>query len=117
VQPPWRRRNSSCEASWLLDDEQNVQQPRAVEPGPKLKSLLECLLILIVRGVFDGDGVVTVTDFASFLHLAFPLCWYIFRLWGRRRIGDELHDVILQYIIHVITTTLGKSVLGGFGHD
>jgi hypothetical protein len=41
---------------------------------------MECLLILIVQGVFDGDGVVTLTDFAAFLHLALPLHWYIFKL-------------------------------------
>jgi hypothetical protein len=37
--------------------------------------------------------------------------------WGRGWIGDELHDVILQYTIHMSTTTLGKLVHGGSGHD
>jgi hypothetical protein len=36
---------------------------------------------------------------------------------GGGRIGDKLHDVILQYRIHVSTTTSGKSVLEGLGHD
>jgi hypothetical protein len=81
--------------SWLLDDEWDVGQTRAAESGPKLKPFLECLLILIVRGIFNGDGVVTLTSFVTLLRLAFPLCWYIFKQWGRGSIGDELHNVIL----------------------
>jgi hypothetical protein len=56
---------------------------------------MECLLILIPRGIFNGDGVVTLTDVATLLPLAFTLSWYIFKMWGRGWIGDELHNVIL----------------------
>jgi hypothetical protein len=43
---------------------------------------LERLPILVVRGVFNGDGVVTLANFAALLHFAFPLLWYIFKSWG-----------------------------------
>jgi hypothetical protein len=73
-----------------------VWQTRAAESRSKLNSILECLLIIIVS-IFNGDGVVTLTDFAALLLLAFTLYWYIFKLWGRGWIRDELHNVILQY--------------------
>jgi hypothetical protein len=60
-----------------------MRQTRAAESRLKLKSVLECLLIIIVRGIFNGDGVVTLTDFTTLLCLAFPLYWYIFKLRGR----------------------------------
>jgi hypothetical protein len=47
-----------------------------------LKPLLEHLPIFVVRGIFNGDGVVTLADFAALLHFALPLLRYIFRLWG-----------------------------------
>jgi hypothetical protein len=34
--------------------------PSPAESGSKMESLLERLLILIVRSVFNGDGVLTV---------------------------------------------------------
>jgi hypothetical protein len=43
------------------------------EPRPQLKLLLERLPIFIVGGVFNGDGVVTLTDFAALHHFAIPL--------------------------------------------
>jgi hypothetical protein len=76
----------------------------------QLKPLLERLPIFIAGGVFNGDGVVTLTDFAALLHFAFPLLLYIFELWGRR-IGDILCNVILQTTTRVSVTTPGKSVL------
>jgi hypothetical protein len=56
-----------------------------------------------------------------------PTSWHSFALpfpsastsssrGGRRWVGDELHNVILQHATYVSTTTLGKSVLGGLGH-
>jgi hypothetical protein len=50
---------------------------------------LDHLPILIVRGVFNGDGVVTLADFAALLHFALPHLRYIFRLWGEG--GSEMY--------------------------
>jgi hypothetical protein len=61
----------------------------AAEPAPQLKLLLECLPILVVRGVFNGDGVFTLADFVALLHFALPLILYIFRLWGEG--GSEMY--------------------------
>jgi hypothetical protein len=58
-----------------------------------MKLLLEHLPILVVVGIFNGDGVVTLADFAALLHFAFFLLWYIFK--SRGRIGDILGNVIL----------------------
>jgi hypothetical protein len=38
-----------------------------------LKPVLERLPIVLVRGIFNGDGVVTLTDFTTFFHFALPL--------------------------------------------
>jgi hypothetical protein len=57
-------------------------QSRAAEPGTQLKPLLERLPILVVGGVFNGDSVVTLTDFTVLLRFAFPLLWYIFKSCG-----------------------------------
>jgi hypothetical protein len=38
-----------------------------------LKPLLERLPILLVRGIFNGDDVVTLADFATYFHFALPL--------------------------------------------
>jgi hypothetical protein len=38
-----------------------------------LKPLLECFPILLVGCIFNGDGVVTLADFAEFLHAALAL--------------------------------------------
>jgi hypothetical protein len=79
---------------------------------------MECLLVFIVRGVFDGDGVVTLTDFAALLLLTLSLPLRIFcKSWWGRWVGDIFHSIILQYTARVSTTTSGKSVLGGFCHD
>jgi hypothetical protein len=49
-----------------------------------LEPLLQRLLILIVRGVFDGDGVVTFTDFVTLLLLALSLPLRIFCIFITR---------------------------------
>jgi hypothetical protein len=43
-----------------------------------LKALLERLPILLVRCIFNGDGVVTIADFTVLLHLALSLLLNIF---------------------------------------
>jgi hypothetical protein len=45
--------------------------------------------ILVVRGVFNGDDVVTLADFVALLQFALPLLRYIFRLWGEG--GSEMY--------------------------
>jgi hypothetical protein len=57
---------------------------------------LERFPILLVGRVFNGDGVVTLADFAAFLHLALTLLWNIYKSRRGSRVGDKLRDVILQ---------------------
>jgi hypothetical protein len=57
---------------------------------------LERFPILLVGRVFNGDGVVTLADFAVFLHLALTLLWNIYKSRRGSRVGDKLRDVILQ---------------------
>jgi hypothetical protein len=57
-------------------------QSRTAGSGPQLKPLLESFPNLLVGGIFNGDGVVTLADFAVFLHFALPLLWYIFKSRG-----------------------------------
>jgi hypothetical protein len=47
-----------------------------------LKPLLERFPILFVGGIFNGDSIVTLADFAALLHLTFSLLWYIFKSRG-----------------------------------
>jgi hypothetical protein len=76
-----------------------------------LKTLLEHLPILVIGGVFNGDGVITLADFATFLCFPLPLVWYIFKLREGSWIGGVLGDVILQTTTWVSATTPGQSVL------
>jgi hypothetical protein len=41
--------------------------------------LLERLPILLVGSIFNGDGVVTFADHATFLHFALALLWNIYK--------------------------------------
>jgi hypothetical protein len=43
------------------------------EPGPQLKTLLQRLPVLVIRRIFNGDGVVTFADFTTFIVLALAL--------------------------------------------
>jgi hypothetical protein len=116
VQPPRRCGEASLQTSRPLDDEGNIGQSRATETGPQLKPLLERLTILVVRSVFNGDGVVTLADFAVLLQFALPLLGTS-SCRGGKWIGDILRDVILQSTIRMSTTILCKSVLGGGSHN
>jgi hypothetical protein len=117
TRPSRWHRNVRSKASWLLDDVWDIRHPSPAESRPYLELLLKCLLIFIIRSVFNGDGVVTFTDFVSLLRLAFSLALHIIQLWRGGWVEDELHNIILQYTTYVSTTTSGKSVLGGFRHD
>jgi hypothetical protein len=92
-------------------------QSRTVESGPQLKSLLESFPILLVGGIFNGDGVVTLADFTAFLQFALALLRYIFKSRRGSWVRDILGDVILQTTTWVSATTPGQSVLKGRGHN
>jgi hypothetical protein len=66
---------------------------------------LQRLLIFFVRRVFNDYCVVSFTDLAALLGLALPLIWDLDKSRRRRRLGDELHHVILQEAHCVSTTT------------
>jgi hypothetical protein len=78
--------------------------------------LLERLPIFVIRGVFNGDGVITFADFAVFLCFALPLLRYIFKSRRGSQIGDILGDVILQTTTCVSATTPGLLVLKARSH-
>jgi hypothetical protein len=73
-----------------------MRQSRAAESRPQLETLLQRLLIIFLRSVFDDYGVVPFTDFAALLALPLPLIRDLDKSRRRRRLGDELHYVILQ---------------------
>jgi hypothetical protein len=62
------------------------------EPGLQLKSLLERFPILVVEGIFNGDGVVTLAYLMAFLHFALSLLWYVFE--SRRGVGPETYSAM-----------------------
>jgi hypothetical protein len=80
--PSQRRRKTSLQASWPVNNEGDVKQSTTVEPRLQLKSLLEHFPILLVGGVFNGDSVVTLAYLTVFLHFALSLLWYVFESRG-----------------------------------
>jgi hypothetical protein len=82
-----------------------------------LKPLLEHFPILLIGCIFNGDGVVTLADFAAFLHFALSLLRYIFKTRRGSWVGDILSNVILQQTTWVSVTTPGQSVFRGRGHN
>jgi hypothetical protein len=56
--------------------------------------------------VFDDYCVVSFTNLAPLLGLGLPFIWDLDKLRRRRRLGDELHQVILQEAQYVSATTL-----------
>jgi hypothetical protein len=84
-----------------------MRQSRAAESRPQLEALLQRLFIVVLLGrVFDDYCVVSFTNFALLLGLGLPFLWDLDKLRRRRRLGDELRQVILQEVQHVSTTTL-----------
>jgi hypothetical protein len=77
----------------------------STESGPQLKPLLECFPILLIGHIFNGDGVVTLTGFAVFLHSALALLCNVFKSGTGGWVGDILGDVILQNTTWVRATT------------
>jgi hypothetical protein len=84
-----------------------VRQSKAAESQPQLEALLQRLLIIFLRSVFDDYGVVPFTDFAVFLRLPLPLIRDLDKSRRRRRLEDELRYVILQeaHWMSMTTTT------------
>jgi hypothetical protein len=70
-----------------------------------LKTLLECLPILLVRSIFNGDGVVTFADRAAFLRFALSLLQNIYKSRRGSWVGDKLRNVILRQTNWVSVTT------------
>jgi hypothetical protein len=66
-----------------------------------LEPLLQRLFIFIVGTVFDGDGVVTFTNFTMLFRVAFSLSLHIF-YQSRREGGSETYFTTLSYNIHHI---------------
>jgi hypothetical protein len=55
--------------------------------------LLQCLLVLLVGRIFNGDSVVNFADFTAFLGLA--LLWNIYKSRRGSWVGDKLRNVTL----------------------
>jgi hypothetical protein len=68
-----------------------MRQSRAAESRLQLEAVLQCLLIIFLRCVFDDYCVVSFTNLAPLLGLGFPIFWDLDKLRRQRRLGDELH--------------------------
>jgi hypothetical protein len=66
---------------------------------------LERFPILLVGRIFDSDGVVTLVDFAAFLHFSLALLRNVFESGRGSRVEDILGNVILQNTTWVSMTT------------
>jgi hypothetical protein len=74
-----------------------VRQSRAAESRPQLEALLQRLLIVVLLGrVLDDYCIVSYANFVPLLGHGHPFFWDLDKLRRRRRLGDELHQVILQ---------------------
>jgi hypothetical protein len=60
--------------------------------------------ILLVGGIFYGDGVITFYDFTVLFSLALALLQNIYKLWRGSWVGDKLRNVILQQTTCVSVT-------------
>jgi hypothetical protein len=93
----------------LILNERYMRQTRVAEPRPQLEAVLKCLLVVVLLGrVFDYNCVVTFANFASLLGLGLPFLGDLDKLRRRRRLGDELLQVILQAPQCVSSTTSTK---------
>jgi hypothetical protein len=84
-----------------------VRQARTAEPRPQLEAVLQRLLVVLLIGrVFNDNCVVSLANFASLLGLGLPFLWDLGQLRRRRRLEDELRQVILQEAQLISATTL-----------
>jgi hypothetical protein len=58
--------------------------------------LQRLFVVVLVGRVFHDNGVVSFANFSPLLGLGFSLLWDLDYLRRRRRLGDELHQVLLQ---------------------
>jgi hypothetical protein len=72
---------------------------------------MQCYPILLVGCVFNGDSVVTFTDFTVFLRVALALLWNIYKSRRGSWIGEKHCDVIMQQTTWVSATIPSQSVL------
>jgi hypothetical protein len=69
--------------------------------------LLQRFFIIVLLGrVFNDNCVISFAHFSPLLGLSLPFLWDLDKLRRRRRLGDELHEVMLQEAYNVSTTTL-----------
>jgi hypothetical protein len=74
-----------------------MRQARAAEPRPQLEAVLQRLFVVVLIGrVFNDNCVVSLANFVPLLGLGLPFFWDLDQLRRRRRLGDELRQVILQ---------------------
>jgi hypothetical protein len=69
-----------------------------------LKTLLQRLPVLLIRRIFNSDGVVTFADFTAFLGIALALLWNIYKSRRGSWVGDKLRNVTLQQMTWVSAT-------------
>jgi hypothetical protein len=71
---PWRRSQTSLQASWRILHEGYMRQAGTAEPRPQLEAVLQRLLIVVVVGrVFYDDSVISFADLSPLLGFGFPL--------------------------------------------
>jgi hypothetical protein len=91
----------------LILNERYVWQSRAAETRPQLEAILERLFtVLLIGRVFNDNCVVSLANFAPLLGLGLPFFWDLDQLRRRRRLRDELRQVILQEAKLISATTL-----------
>jgi hypothetical protein len=91
----------------LILNERYMRQSRAAEPRSQLKTLLERIFIVVLLGrVLDNNCVISFAKLAPLLGFGFPFLWDLDQLRRRRRLRDELRQVILHEALHISTTTL-----------
>jgi hypothetical protein len=73
---------------------------------------MQCLPVLLVGRIFNGDSVVTLANFTALLGLALALLWNIYKSRRGSWVGNKLRNVILQQTVCVSMTTTIQSVLG-----
>jgi hypothetical protein len=55
-----------------------MTQAGTAEPRPQLKAVLQCLFVVVlVRRVFNDNGVIPFADFTPLLGLGLPLLRYL----------------------------------------
>jgi hypothetical protein len=69
---PWRRSQTSLQASRRILHEGYVRQAGTAKPRLQLEAVLQCLLVVVLIGrVFYDDGVISFADLPPLLGLGF----------------------------------------------